>query len=237
MRYGSAAALAWCVSPVTLHNSRGSGEAAGAAKVLRKLGVFEHRHSWRAAAKTEFVPPRREPVVARLALTLGKRIDESVIHAGVDQAFRTERPQFPRIDAGIRIGVPGLAQEFDRVGGARARRHRPEHLMDVGGIDIVVDDDDVFPEQRGAAALRRQRHHLRGMSRIHLLDGNDGERAGGGFVYRPHAVDSGNPELFQIGPHGGRARGAPHKRIVARRAAADDGAGENGVYGQRLASG
>jgi len=46
----------------------------------------------------------------------------------------------------------------------RARRHRPQHLADIGWVDVVIDDNHVFPAKRTAA--QNSPHSLEGPSAI-----------------------------------------------------------------------
>src|SRR5262252_8130508 len=59
---------------------------------------------------------------------------------------------------------------------------------------------NVFAEIGAGRALRRERHDLRGVTSIHLPDRDDRNAPAGGFRDRPHALDSGHPELLQVGP-------------------------------------
>src|SRR3712207_9039688 len=47
-----------------------------------------------------------------------------------------------RVLGGIEPGAPGVAQDVDVVDRVAAAAHRPQHLVGVRGIDVVVDGDD-----------------------------------------------------------------------------------------------
>src|SRR5262249_54244467 len=113
------------------------------AHAPRGLLVLEHGHYRRRSPQSQLLPPRNHVLVSLLARlgALGEGLDEAIVHAGIDQTFRSPRPDLRRVQAGIEIGAPGLAQDVDRLRRTRTRRHGPEHLVDIGRIDVVVDDD------------------------------------------------------------------------------------------------
>src|SRR5580693_7647902 len=114
-----------------------------------------------------------------------------VIHAGVDQRLRSPGADFRRIEAWIEERAPGLAQNVDRLRRPRPRRHRPQHLMHVAWIDVVVDDDHILSEIGAADALRGECHDLRRVAGIHLLDRDHGDAPAGGFRDRPDTLNAG----------------------------------------------
>src|SRR3979490_3136088 len=89
--------------------------------------VLEHRDGGRLAAEAQLLPARHHVVIGGLGQlgTLGKGLEITVVHAGVDQALRAPGPDFRRIEAGIQEGAPGLAQDIDRLRRARTGGHGP----------------------------------------------------------------------------------------------------------------
>ena len=63
---------------------------------------------------------------------------------GIDDGARIGRACF--VEQRIERPAPGAAHKLDVVCGIAARAHRPHHVEQVGGIDIVVDHDDEAPE-------------------------------------------------------------------------------------------
>ena len=113
--------------------------------------------------------------------------------------------------------------------GARARRHRPQHLVDVGRIDVVVDHDHVLAEIRACGALRGERHHLRCVPGVLLLDRDDRDAPARSFGDRPHALDARDAELLQIGPDARGAQRCPEEARLVRGAIGHQRAGERRV--------
>src|SRR5499433_2970033 len=87
----------------------------------RGLLVLEHGDHRRRSAQSQLLPPRHHVLVGLLGQlgALGEGLDEAIVHAGIDQALRSPRPDLRRVQAGIEIGAPGLAQDVDRLRGAR----------------------------------------------------------------------------------------------------------------------
>src|SRR3977135_1609871 len=78
---------------------------------LRKRLILEYRDGRRSSAQAPLLPSRHHVVVGLLRQfgALGEGLDVAIIHAGIDQAFRTPGPDLRRVQAGIEIGAPGLA--------------------------------------------------------------------------------------------------------------------------------
>ena len=50
---------------------------------------------------------------------------------------------------------PCVAEQLEIIGRVDARRERPQHLVEIGRIDIMVDDHNPFGEEGGGRTLRR----------------------------------------------------------------------------------
>ena len=134
--------------------------------------------------ESQFLPPPDDAVVGFLAQlrALRKAFQMTVLHAGVDERLRAVRSFLRRILCGIQSGGPGVLQDLDAVDRIAARGHGPEHFVDVGRIDVIVNRDNPFRKIRAARTLCRDRKHLLRVSRITLLERNDhhAESAGRG---------------------------------------------------------
>ena len=58
-----------------------------------------------------------------------------------------------------------------------AGAHRPEHVVHIVDIDVVIDHDDVAAEVRAGLALRGDHRRLLGVAGIALLDRDRGEES------------------------------------------------------------
>ncbi len=81
--------------------------------------------------------------------------------------------------------------ELFRVG---ARQHRPEELVEIGHVDIVIDDDDIFAGIGRGAALRGDMARLNRMAGVALLDRD--------AVQEARAADLVAPDLAHFGHAG-----------------------------------
>src|SRR5260221_10428170 len=181
------------------------------SRSLRQSLLLEHGDHGRGSAQPQLLPPGDHLVVSVLRQpgTLGEGLDEAIVHAGIDQAFRSPGPDLRRVQAGIKIRAPSLPQDIDRLRWARARRHCPQPLTYIARIDIVIDHDHVFSEIPPRRALHIERHYLRGMAGIHLLDRNHGNTPTRRLGNRPHALDPGHAEFLQDGQVAGYLHRSP----------------------------
>src|SRR5262245_25423248 len=67
------------------------------------------------------------------------------------------------------------------------------------------------------------------MTRVHLLAGDDRNAPAGGLRNRPHALDSGDAELLQIGPNASGAQSGPEQARFVSSAVCHEGAGQGGI--------
>ena len=89
--------------------------------------------------------------------------------AGVDDHARAEALSFSRNDR-IERAAPAASKNFRRIYRIGPAAHRPEHIVDVVGVDIVVDDNDVSAQIRCALALAGNKASLARMSGITLAN-------------------------------------------------------------------
>src|SRR5258708_2217668 len=201
------------------------------SRSLRQSLLLEHGDHGRGSAQPQLLPPGDHLVVSVLRQpgTLGEGLDEAIVHAGIDQAFRYAGSDVWRVQAGIKRRARGFPQDIDRLRWARARRHCPQHLTYIARIDIVIDHDHVFSEIRPGRALRSERHYLRGMAGIHLLDRNHGNTPTRRLGNRPHALDPWHAEFLQVGPDDGRAQRRPEQAALIGRSVGHQGASQGRI--------
>src|SRR5574341_2666848 len=80
--------------------------------------------------------------------------------------------------------------EIDGSGRIRARYYGPDHLFQVGYIDIIVYDDHVFPGVGADMALRGDMAALSGMAGVTLLDGDAPQHSRVSALARPGGLDA-----------------------------------------------
>src|SRR3974390_815809 len=173
----------------------------------------------RLAWKPELGPARRHLIVNLLAQrgALGKHWQMAVLLTGIDECLRAVGPLLRRGLCRIQPGAPRVAQDVDVIDRIAAARHRPDHLVHVGWVDVFVHRDDPFGVIGAARHLRRQRQHLRRVARIALLkaDYRHTEAAGSGRM-GIHTGDAWNAELVEIVPDLRRADDREEAALLAR---------------------
>ena len=88
-----------------------------------------------------------------------------------------------------------------------ARAHGPDHVVEIVGIDIVIDDDDVAAEIGAGAALGGDEAGLLGVAGIALLDRYGGEKSA---LKAGDAADIRHAGLFHVIPDERRAHQGCH---------------------------
>src|SRR4029079_9501963 len=93
---------------------------------------------------------------------------------------------------------PAATQDLHALARIAARAHRPDHLVHIGGIDVVVHHHDEAIDIGAGVALRGDEAGLPGVAGILLLDrdGKPEPAASGGM--RPHALDLGDARRFEL---------------------------------------
>src|SRR3990172_3592206 len=182
--------------------------------------------------QSELVPARHQPVIDLTTNTvpLRKLFQIFMFLAGIDQSLGTVGPFLRRILRGIEIGRPGGAQYIDVGGGIRARGHRPQHLVNVGRIDVLINDNDVLGVVGARRKLGGQRSGLGGVPGITLLNRNGGgPEPPGRFRERENALNSGDPQPFEIGPDSSGTNDAEQQTLLAGGVVRHQRASQNGI--------
>src|SRR5205085_1940417 len=78
-----------------------------------------------------------------------------------------------------------------------ARAHRPDHVLYVRGIDVVVHDDDPAADVSDRGDLRRDQPDLCRVTEVALLDRYDAERSSATGLVQPRASHIGNAGAFE----------------------------------------
>src|SRR5207247_8476701 len=101
------------------------------------------------------------PALEGLALGLGRRKlrDREPIAPLPGPRRVDDRPRaealLVRMDTWVERARPRARDDVDRFGRLAARAHRPEHLLEVHDVDVVVDDDRAATEVRPGVDARR----------------------------------------------------------------------------------
>jgi len=99
--------------------------------------------------------------------------------------------------------APTAAQNIDISLGLTAGRHRPDYIVGVRGIDIVVNDHDKAAQVGARMALRRDDRGLFCMAGIALLDRNDHHQAAATGDREPYAFYVRHTGFFHLVPDQG----------------------------------
>ncbi len=106
--------------------------------------------------------------------------------------------------------------ELDRIG---ARDHGPEHVIEIGHIDVVVAYHDILRRIGRAAALRGNVGGLHRVARIALCDRHGMQHAGAADFVTPHLIDARHAGVDHVLLDDGRAHhGAVARHLVRSRA-------------------
>ncbi len=90
---------------------------------------------------------------------------------------------------GIILRPHAALDDIDACGRVRTSRDGPHHFLQVGRIDVLVDNHRVTRHICADPALIQDVARLPGMARVSLFDRNDIEHAGAANLVRPHALD------------------------------------------------
>ncbi len=90
--------------------------------------------------------------------------------------------------AGVGGRIPGAFDELDRFLGVGAGEHRPQQVLEIGDVDILIDHDDVFRRVGGGAALRGDVAGLHRMTGIFLPDRDTVQHARAADLVAPHLL-------------------------------------------------
>src|SRR5579883_3017863 len=98
-----------------------------------------------------------------------------------------------RLDRRVERAAPRPADDLEVPGRVGARTDRPDHLVQVGYVHVVVHHDDDPAEVGAGPALRRDVTCLDGMPRITLPDRDDVEQPAAAHAMAPRRGDVGYP--------------------------------------------
>src|SRR5437016_8197350 len=135
--------------------------------------------------------------------------------AGVDDRARV--PGDALRQTRIERPAPGAAQDVDVLGRVAARAHRPEDLVEVRRVDVVVDDHHEAAEVGARLAACGQQRRLLRMAGVGLLDRDDVEHARAARLVHPHAAHAGEAGALDLVPDHARLHDALGVREVRRR--------------------
>src|SRR6267142_3658661 len=129
-------------------------------------------------------------------------------------------------DARVERSAPRALDDVDRFDRIRARAHRPDDVVQVHDVDVVVDDDDVAAEVRPGMDGRREMPDLTSVSGVALLDAHGVEEPRAADLVAPHALDAWNSDRLELRPEQCRpeeraVEGLLVRRLVRRRAEDD----------------
>ena len=136
--------------------------------------------------------------------------------AGVDDDAGVARIVV-RVSHRVERGRPAAAQGLHALARIEPRAHRPDHLVHVGWIDVVVDHDDEAVGVGAGVALRGDQPRLFGVAGILLLDRDGEPQPAAAGRMRPHAFHLGHARSFELIPHRAGPVGAAIERIVVGR--------------------
>src|SRR5260221_988042 len=158
---------------------------------------------------------------AGIKLLAGTRLDRERIAprpwlAGVDDDAGVARV-LVAVGHGIERGAPASPQHLDVLARIEPRAHRPDHLVHVGRIDVVVDHNHPAVRVSAGVALRCDQAGLLGMAAVHLLDGDGEPKPAAARLMGPHAPDLRNAGGFELVPHRTAPVGAAIEGVVVGR--------------------
>src|SRR5690606_18912108 len=90
-----------------------------------------------------------------------------------------------RLDGRVEVAARGPGQYLHIALGVVAGAHRPDDLLQVGDVDIVIDHDDDAVEIRTLPALAGYQRRLFGVPGVPLLDGDHVEQSATADAVRP----------------------------------------------------
>src|SRR6266404_7587725 len=118
--------------------------------------------------------------------------------AGVDDGARVPGHAFGKTR--IERPAPGAAQDVDVLGRVAARAHRPQHLVEVRRVDVVVDDHHEAAEVGARLAACGEQRRLLRVAGVGLLDRDDVEHARAARLVHPHAAHAGEAGALDLVP-------------------------------------
>src|SRR5271166_1110927 len=102
------------------------------------------------------------------------------------------------LDARVQRSRPGIADDVDRGCRIGAREHRPDELLQVRHIDVLVDHDHIAPAIGADMAHGRDMAGLPGVAGISLIDRDREQKPGAADLMRPRRGDARHARLLDI---------------------------------------
>src|SRR5258706_8263198 len=96
--------------------------------------------------------------------------------------------------------APEIVDDLDALRRIAACRHRPDHVMQIGGIDVLIDDDHPAAGVNARPAIGRQHARLLRVPRIHLLDRHHVEEPPRARFVVPPALHARKPRFLDLVP-------------------------------------
>jgi len=97
--------------------------------------------------------------------------------------------------------TPAPVNDVDLIAWIAARAHRPNHVVEVGRIDVIVDHDGPAVVVGASMAMRGHHAGLLGMAAVKRLDrDHEHEPTATGFM-RPHPLHARDARRFELVPH------------------------------------
>src|SRR5206468_727781 len=196
------------------------------------ISIFERPELRGLAGEAELSPACRDILVHGPTdlRPLRELLDVAVLHAGVDQRLGAVGPLVGRVLRRVEPGRPGVAQDVDILDGVAARGHRPDDLIHVRGIDVLVHGDDPLRVVRASRTLGGQRQRLSRVAGVALLERDHrhapAARRGG---MRVDPADAGDAEPIEIVPDPRRPRDGEQCRVLVRRVVGHERVSEDRV--------
>jgi hypothetical protein len=111
----------------------------------------------------------------------------------------------PGRQRGVGRRIPGAVDELDRLRRISAGRHRPQQMIEIGNVDVVVDHDDIFRCIGGCTALRGDMAGLHGVAGIALGDRDAVKQPRAADLVTPHLLHTGHTRIGHVLFDGRRA--------------------------------
>src|SRR5262245_44950076 len=188
----------------------GSNRAGSAAKskYRRSIGVYAVANNYDPRRILEsfwqiFSPFCAQAIVKRLACTgdLWKRLLSPEWDASIDHDAGIAAVVLSVVAHRVERRTPAPMNDIDLIARIAARAHRPDYVVEVGRIDVIVDHDGPAVVVGARMAMRGDHGGLLGMAAVERLDrDHEQEPAAAGFV-RPHALHAGDAGGFELVPH------------------------------------
>ena len=113
--------------------------------------------------------------------------------------------------------APAAVDDVDLIARVAARAHRPDHVVEVGRVDVVVDHDGPAIVVGAGVAVRGHHRGLLGVAAVQRLDRDHQHEAAAAGLMRPYALHAGDAGGLELVPDRTAAVGAEIEGVVVRR--------------------